>query len=193
MKVYRCIGARRWDAGEPMAHVPPIDLPAVPGRWNTSGQYTLYTSHRAAVAIAEKRRHLPRSPRTVVGSILAAVGDAPASEVVVLAFEMPTPTGVPTTRTFDGRTAEPRDSFDRWLEPCRHARAYAARLIRRGFDHLIVPSSPSPAEWNSVFYFLGPGQPAAEALPARASCRLVRRARVSSTAPDCPPPRSATN
>ena len=188
-RVYRCIGARRWDAGEPVAHVPPVDLPAVPGRWNTAGQYTLYTSHRAAVAIAEKRRHLARAPRTVVGSILAAVGDPPASEFVVLAFDMPTAAGAALTRTFDGRT-EPRSRFDRWLDPCGNARSYAARLVRRGFDHLIVPSSPSPADWNSVFYFLGSGQPGADALPARASCRLVRRARATSTAPDCPPRRN---
>lgn len=188
-RVYRCIGARRWDTGDPAAHVPPADLPAVPGRWNGPGQYTLYTSHQSQVAIEEKRRHLARSPRSVVGSILAAVGDEPASEVVVLGFEMPTPIGAPATRTFDGRTAEPRAAFDRWLAPCGSARSYAARLIRRGFDHLIVPSSPAPREWNSVFYFLGPGQPPIEALPNRASCRLIRRARVTSTAPDCPPPR----
>jgi hypothetical protein len=40
-----------------------------------------------------------------------------------------------------------------------------------------------------VFYLLGPGQPTADALPTRASCRLARRARVTSTAPDCPPAR----
>lgn len=182
--MYRCIGARRWDSGDPMAHVPPLDLPAVPGRWNDSGQYTLYTSHRAAVAIEEKRRHLARSPRSVVGSILAAVGDPPASEVVVLSFE---PAAIPPARTFDG-TAVPRAEFDRWLDACGHARAYAARLVRRGFDHLVVPSSPRPADWNSVFYLLGPGQPAAGALPRRTVCRVTRRARVTSTAPECPPP-----
>ena len=57
-RVFRCIGARRWDSGDPMAHVPPIDLRAVPGRWNDAGQYTLYTSHQPATAIQEKRRHL---------------------------------------------------------------------------------------------------------------------------------------
>src|SRR4051812_43915842 len=129
-RVYRCIGARRWDSGEAMAHVPPIDLPAVSGRWNGSGQYTLYTSDKPATAIEEKRRHLRRSPRSVVGSILAAVGDPPADEVVVVSFEPP-PT--PDGRTFDGREL-PRSSFDRWLEPCGNARSYAARLIRRGFD-----------------------------------------------------------
>jgi RES domain-containing protein len=225
-RVYRCIGARRWDSGDPMAHVPPLDLPVVPGRWNDSGQYTLYTSHRAAVAIEEKRRHLARSARSVVGSILAAVGDPPASEVVVLSFEgpaegpadssaetarlVPDSEGAPgkaqdprrarhdlpsirmgvgaawPVRTFDG-TAEPRESFDRWLEPCGNARAYAARLIRRGFAHLVVPSSPCPADWNSVFYLLGPGQPGAEALPRRSVCRVTRRVRVTSTEPDCPP------
>lgn len=183
-RVYRCIGARRWDSGDPMAHVPPLDLPAVPGRWNGPGQYTLYTSHRAAVAIEEKRRHLARSPRSVVGSILAAVGEAPASEVVVLSFEPP---ATSETRTFDG-TTEPREGFDRWLDPCGDARPYAARLVRRGFDHLVVPSSPCPEDWNSVFYFRGPGQPAADALPRRAACRVARRARVTSTEPECPPP-----
>jgi RES domain-containing protein len=166
-----------------MAHVPPPDLPAVPGRWNDSSQYTLYTSQRAAVAIEEKRRHLARSPRSVVGSVLAAVGDPPASEVVVLSFE---PLAMPAGRTFDG-TAQPRESFDRWLEPCGNARAYAARLVRRGFDQLVVPSSPCPEDWNSVFYLLGPGQPSADALPRRAACRVTRRARVTSTEPDCPP------
>ncbi|HJW21514.1 MAG TPA: RES family NAD+ phosphorylase [Candidatus Limnocylindrales bacterium] len=182
-RVYRCIGARRWDSGDPMAHVPPLELPAVPGRWNDSGQYTLYTSHRAAVAIEEKRRHLARSPRSVVGSILVAIGDPPATEVVVLSFEPPA-TG--PGRTFDGAT-QSRDSFDRWLAPCGDARAYAARLIRRGCDHLVVPSSPCPNDWNSVFYFLGPGQPVADGLPRRAACRVTRRARVTSTEPDCPP------
>lgn len=182
-RVYRCIGARRWDSGDPTAHLPPLDLPSVPGRWNDSGQYTLYTSHLARVAIEEKRRHLARSPRSVVGSILAAIGDPPATEVVVLSFEPPL---TPETRTFDG-TTEDRTSFDRWLEPCGSARAYAARLIRRGFDHLIVPSSPVPAAWNSVFYFLGPGQPPAGALPSRGVCRITRRAHVTSTEPDCPP------
>jgi RES domain-containing protein len=181
--VYRCIGARRWDSGDPMAHVPPLDLPAVPGRWNDSGQYTLYTSHRSAVAIEEKRRHLARSPRSVVGSILAAVGDAPAAEVVVLSFESPSRR---PARTFDG-TATPRSGFNRWLEPCGHARPYAARLIRRGYDELIVPSSPCPADWNSVLYFLRPGQPGADALPRRSDCRVARRAQVTSTEPDCPP------
>lgn len=184
-RVYRCLGARRWDATEPMGHVPPVDLPAVPGRWNASGQYTLYTSHATGTAIEEKRRHLPRSPRSVVGSIIAAVGDEPASEVVVVSFEA---IRVPDGRTFDGREVE-RASFDRWLQPCGNARPYARRLARRGFDRLVVPSSPVPAAWNSVFYLLGPGQPAASALPARASCRLTRRARVTSTEPDCPPPR----
>jgi len=184
-RVYRCIGARRWDTGEPMAHVPPTDLPAVPGRWNGPGQYTLYTSHRAVVAIEEMRRHLPRSPRSVVGSIVAAIGDPPAAAVIVLAFEAPL---APETRTFEGRTAAPRDSFDRWLEACGNARSYAARLTRRGFDHLIVPSSPCPADWNSVFYLLGPGQPGPDALPPRRACRVVRRARVTSTEPECPPP-----
>lgn len=183
-RVYRCIGARRWDSGDPMAHVPPLDLPAFPGRWNGPGQYTLYTSHRAAVAIEEKRRHVPRNPRTVVGSILAAIGDPLAAEVVVLSFEAP---ATDETRTFDGRT-EPREAFDRWLDPCGHARSYAARLVKRGFDHLVVPSSPSPSDWNSVFYFLGPGQPSSDALPRRDACRVARRARVTSTEPDCPPP-----
>ena len=182
-RVYRCIGARRWDSGDPTAHVPPLDLPAVPGRWNDAGQYTLYTSHRSAVAIEEKRRHLARSPRSVVGSILAAIGDPPATEVVVLSFEAP---AVPASRTFDG-TAEPRGSFNRWLEPCGNARGYAARLIRRGFDRLVVPSSPCPADWNSVFYLLGSGRPAAVALPSRSACRVTRRARATSTEPDCPP------
>jgi RES domain-containing protein len=166
-----------------MAHVPPIDLPAVPGRWNDSGQYTLYTSHKPATAIEEKRRHLPRSPRSVVGSILAAVGDPPADEVVVVSFEaLP----VAPARMFDGRELD-RSSFDRWLAPCGSARSYATRLVRRGFDRLVVPSSPVPAEWNSVFYLLGPGQPAATALPSRAACRVTRRARVTSTEPDCGP------
>lgn len=182
-RVYRCIGARRWDSGDPMAHVPPLELPAVPGRWNGPDQYTLYTSQRAAVAIEEKRRHLARSPRSVVGSILAAIGDPPASEVVVLSFEAP---ATPGARTFDG-TKEPREAFDRWLDACGDARAYAARLIRRGFDHLVVPSSPCPRDWNSVLYFLGPGQPPADALPTRHACRVARRARVTSTEPDCPP------
>jgi RES domain-containing protein len=184
-RVFRCIGARRWDSGDPMAHVPPLDLPAIPGRWNGSGQYTLYTSHAAAVAIQEKRRHLARSPRSVVGSILAAVGNPPASEVVVLSFEPP---AAADTRTFDGRTAVGRPTFDRWLAPCGNARSYAARLIKRGFDHLVVPSSPVPAAWNSVFYLLGPGQPEADVLPARRACRVARRARVTSTEPDCPQP-----
>lgn len=172
-----------------MAHVPPIDLPAVPGRWNGPGQYTLYTSHAAAIAIEEKRRHLPTGaqPRTVAGSILAAVGEAPATEVVVLSFEAPP---MLPNRTFDGRTAVARSSFDRWLEPCGNARSYAARLVRRRFDHLVVPSSPVPGGWNSVFYLLGPGQPTVDALPGRRACRVARRARVTSTAPDCPPPRS---
>ena len=169
-----------------MGHVPPIDLPAVPGRWNDSGQYTLYTSHAAATAVEEKRRHLPRSPRSVVGSIVAAVGDEPASEVVVVSFEA---VRVPDGRTFDGRDVA-RASFDRWLEPCGNARSYARRLARRGFDRLVVPSSPVPAAWNSVFYLLGPNQPAADALPSRRACRVARRAHVTSTAPDCPPPRS---
>lgn len=188
-RVYRCIGARRWDSGDPTAHVPPVDLPAVPGRWNRPGQYTLYTSHAPTIAIAEKRRHLPTAaqPRTVAGSILAAVRDTPASEVVVLSFEAP---DVPPDLTFDGRIAVERSSFDRWLEPCGDARAYAARLARRGFDHLVVPSSPVPDGWNSVFYLLGPGQPAADALPDRRACRVARRARVTSTAPDCTPPGS---
>ena len=166
-----------------MGHVPPVDLPAVPGRWNDSGQYTLYTSHAAAPAIEEKRRHLPRSPRSLVGSIIAAVGAEPASEVVVVSFEA---LDVPAARTFDGRELD-RASFDRWLEPCGNARSYARRLARRGFDRLIVPSSPVPSAWNSVFYLLGPGQPTAEALPGRRACRVARRARVTSTAPDCPP------
>ena len=167
-----------------MAHVPPLDLPAVPGRWNGPGQYTLYTSHSAAVAIEEKRRHLARSPRSVAGSILAAVGEEPASEVVVVSFQASETIG---PRTFDGRTEVERASFDRWLEPCGNARAYAARLVKRGFDHLVVPSSPVPAGWNSVFYLLGPGQPEASALPTRRECRVARRARVTSTEPDCPP------
>src|SRR4051812_21947067 len=182
-RVYRCIGARRWDSGDPMAHVPPIDLPAVPGRWNGSGQYTLYTSHKPATAIEEKRRHLRRSPRSVVGSILVAVGDPPADEGVVVSFEAPR---IGEGRTFVGRELQ-RSSFDRWLEPCGNARSYSARLIRRGFDRLVVPSSPVPAEWNSVFYLLGPGQPSAAALPSRAACRVSRRARVTSTEPDCEP------
>jgi len=184
-RVFRCIGARRWDSGDPMAHVPPLDLPAIPARWNGPGQYTLYTSHAAAIAIQEKRRHLARSPRSVVGSILAAVGDPPASEVVVLSFEELV---VPADRTFDGRTAVERSTFDRWLTPCGNARSYAARLIKRGFDHLVVPSSPVPAAWNSVFYLLGQGQLDADALPSRRACRVARRARVTSTEPDCPPP-----
>jgi RES domain-containing protein len=183
-RVFRCLGARRWDSGDPMAHVPPLDLPAVPGRWNGPGQYTLYTSHSAAIAIEEKRRHLARSPRTVVGSILAAVGEAPAAEVIVVSFQ---PSGTIGRRTFDGQTAVERPTFDRWLEPCGNARAYAARLVRRGFDHLVVPSSPVPTGWNSVFYLLGPGQPGPEALPTRRACRVARRARVTSTEPDCPP------
>ncbi|HXI46336.1 MAG TPA: RES family NAD+ phosphorylase [Candidatus Acidoferrales bacterium] len=182
-RVFRCLGARRWDSGDPMAHVPPLDLPAVPGRWNGPGQYTLYTSHTAAVAIEEKRRHLARGPRTVVGSILAAVGDPAAAGVVVVSFQ---PGGTIAAKTFDGRDLD-RPIFDRWLEPCGNARAYAARLIKRGFDHLIVPSSPVPAGWNSVFYLLGAGQPSADALPARRDCRVARRARVTSTEPDCPP------
>jgi RES domain-containing protein len=188
-RVFRCIGAKRWHSDDPMAHVPPLDLPAIPGRWNDSGQYTLYTSHSASIALAEKRRHLPTAaqPRTVAGSILAAVGAAPASAVVVLSFEPPV---VGADRTFDGRTAVERSTFDRWLAPCGNARPYARRLIRRGLDHLVVPSSPVPAGWNSVFYLLGPGQPAADALPTRRACRVARRARVTSTAPDCPPPRS---
>lgn len=185
-RVFRCIGARRWDSGEPMGHVPPVDLPAVPGRWNGPGQYTLYTSHAAAIAIAEKRRHLPTAaqPRTVAGSILAAVADPPAAGVVVIAFEAPP---VPERRTFDGRTAVERRTFDRWLDPCGNARPYAARLVKRGFDHLVVPSSPVPAGWNSVFYLIGPGQPGADALPSRGACRVVRRTRATSTAPDCGP------
>jgi RES domain-containing protein len=188
-RVFRCIGARRWDSGDPMAHVPPIDLPAVPGRWNGPGQYTLYTSHTASTAIEEKRRHLPTAgaagsqARTVVGSIVAAIGEPPASEVVVVSFEA---IGVPARRTFDGRELD-RSTFDRWLEPCGNARSYARRLVKRGFDRLVVPSSPVPRGWNSVFYLLGPGQPPASVLPTRASCRLARRARVTSTAPDCPP------
>jgi RES domain-containing protein len=184
-RVFRCIGARRWDSGEPMGHVPPLELPAVPGRWNGPGQYTLYTSHAASTSIEEKRRHLPTAaqPRTVAGSILAAVGDAPATEVVVLSFE-----ALASTRTFDGRDLD-RSTFDRWLEPCGNARAYAGRLVRRGFDHLVVPSSPLPRAWNSVFYLLGPGQPTEDALPTRRDCRLTRRARVASTAPDCAPPK----
>jgi RES domain-containing protein len=170
-----------------MAHVPPIDLPAVPGRWNGPGQYTLYTSHTASTAIEEKRRHLPTAaqPRTVAGSILAAIGEPPASEVVVVSFEA---LHVPEGRTFEGREID-RSAVDRWLEPCGNARAYARRLVKRGFDRLVVPSSPVPRAWNSVFYLLGPGQPTADALPTRASCRLARRARVTSTAPDCPPAR----
>jgi RES domain-containing protein len=185
-RVYRAIGVRRWDSGDPMAHVPPLDLPTIPGRWNDPSQYALYTSHSATTAIEEKRRHLPtaRRPRSVAGSILAAVGDPPASDIVVVSFEeIPIGEG----RTFDGRELD-RSSFDRWLEPCGDARAYARRLIRRGLDRLIVPSSPVPRAWNSVFYLLGPGQPPASAVPDRASCRLARRASVTSTAPDCPPP-----
>jgi RES domain-containing protein len=192
-RVYRAIGARRWDSGDPWAHVPPIDLPAVPGRWNDAGQYTLYTSHTAAAATEEKRRQLARPAaqrpadsregRTVVGSLVAAIGAAPARDIIVVSFEaIPVAEG----RIFDGRELV-RASFDRWLDPCRTARTYARRLIKRGFDRLIVPSSPAPRAWNSVFYLLGPGQPAASALPTRASCRLARRANVTSTAPDCPP------
>jgi RES domain-containing protein len=166
-----------------MAHVPPVDLPAVPGRWNDPGQYTLYTSHKPATAIEEKRRDLRRSPRSVVGSILVAVGDPPGDEVVVISFEA---IAVGEGRTFDGREVE-RASFDRWLEPCGNARVYAARLRRRGFERLVVPSSPVPAEWNSVFYLLGAGQPRATALPSRAACRVTRRARVTSTEPECGP------
>lgn len=184
-RVYRAIGARRWDSGDPWAHVPPIDLPAVPGRWNDAGQYTLYTSHTVAAAIEEKRRHLPRPGRSVVGSILEAIGDEASGGIVVVSFAA---LGVGEGRTFDGRELD-RSSFDRWLEPCGNARSYARRLIKRGFDRLVVPSSPAPRAWNSVFYLLGPGQPAASALPARASCRLARRATVTSTAPDCPEPR----
>jgi RES domain-containing protein len=173
----------------------------MPGRWNDATQYALYTSHAAATAVEEKRRHLARAPaaqhgpaaqrpassradRTVVGSIVAAVGAQPASEIVVVSFEaIPVGEG----RTFDGRELD-RASFDRWLEPCGNARAYARRLIKRGLHRLIVPSSPVPRAWNSVFFLLGPGQPAASALPARTSCRLARRARVTSSAPECPPP-----
>ncbi|HEY2916472.1 MAG TPA: RES family NAD+ phosphorylase [Candidatus Limnocylindrales bacterium] len=185
VRIYRAIGARRWDSSDPWAHVPPTDLPSVPGRWNDAGQYTLYASHTVAAAIEEKRRHLARPGRTVAGSILAAIGDAPADEIVVVSFQtLPIPDG----RTFDGRELA-RASFDRWLAPCGHARSFARRLIKRGFERLVVPSSPAPRAWNSVFYLLGPGQPAASALPPRASCRLARRATVTSTAPDCPPPR----
>jgi RES domain-containing protein len=191
-RVYRCIGARRWDSGDPMAHVPPIDLPAVPGRWNDAGQYTLYTSHQATTAIEEKRRHFAADPaagagvRTIAGSIVAAVGDRPANEVVVVSFEA---LAVPEPRTFDGREIA-RASFDRWLAPCGNARSHAARLRRRGFAQLIVPSSPVPRAWNSVFFVLGEGQPGVADLPGRRECRVTRRARATSTAPDCPPARS---
>jgi RES domain-containing protein len=186
--VFRCIGARRWDSGDPTAHVPPIDLPAVPGRWNGPGQYTLYTSHAASIAVEENSRHLPTQaqPRTIAGSILEAVGDAHAVEVVVLSFEAP---AVAAAGTFDGREID-RSTFDRWLEPCGNARPYAARLVKRGFDRLVVPSSPVATGWNSVFYLLGPGQPDRDALPSRRACRVVRRTRVTSTAPDCSRPRA---
>ena len=182
-RVYRAIGARRWDSGDPWAHVPPLDVPAAPARWNDAGQYTLYTSHTIATAIEEKRRHLSRPGRSIVGSILTAIGDTPAGDIVIVSFEaIPIGEG----RTFDGREVD-RASFDRWLAPCGDARAYARRLIRRRFDRLVVPSSPVPRAWNSVFYLLGPGQPPASAVPTRASCRLARRATVTSTEPDCPP------
>ena len=181
--VYRAIGARRWDSGAPWAHVPPLDLPAVPARWNDAGQYTVYASHTVATSIEEKRRHLPSPGRSLVGSILGAIGAPPAGDIVVVSFE-PIPVG--EGRTFDGREVD-RASFDRWLEPCGDARAYARRLTRRGFDRLVVPSSPAPRTWNSVFYLLGLGQPTASALPTRAACRLARRATVTSTMPDCPP------
>lgn len=174
MRVYRCIRASLWDYPDPWSHVPLLDVAPKAGRWNPDGQWALYTSHEPDVAIEEKRRHLvdPR-PRSVFGSIAAAVGEPLATQIVV--FEMSAP-GTTPAQVFDGRKY-PRELFDPMLGRDDYARSnrLAAEQIRLGVRGMIVPSSPCPVSWNSVFFCFGGGQFELRDLPLKAACRAVMR------------------
>ena len=180
--VYRCISARRWlDTDDDRPHVPRVDIPPASGRWNRRDQHALYTSHEPDVAIEEKARHLDTRGRGPFGSIVRAIGAPIATEVVVLEFAMPDY----VWGCFDGRT-RPRADFDAALDPCSYAAAHAIldSEVPAGTIHLIVPSSPRPDSWNSVFY-LGPGQLSRDDVPSRDDVRPVAQGDVLPNPPGC--------
>jgi RES domain-containing protein len=166
-------------------HLPPLD-PArrQGGRWNEASQFALYLSHIPEVAIEELSRHIDPSPgpTSVLGSIVGAIGAPLATSVVVL--EVPIPPAS-DAKTWDGRFEAP-NWFDGLLEPCGGARAEAQYLIDLGHTRLIVRSSPRPAEWNSVLYFLSVGQPDSSQLPDRSAVAEIERRDIGGTKPSCP-------